>query len=457
VSNIKDENRQRKDYGDINALAESIRRFGIIQPLVLTRRGTDYVLVAGGRRLAACRHLGIVELVHARDFVWREELDNASGKLQLQAVELEENLRRKELHWAEHIAAKQRLFELMQSIHGVGVGFGQGKSGLNDGFSMRKLAAMLGENVSVTSRDLELAGFVKSHPMLATLPTKADAVRKLGVAVTVAAMQIAAKKSSVTQTPTGVSSAGVSPGDGSTVVTPSSIADTVLPSPPVEERWVLYEGLFQDNIEMVADGSVDLVLTDLPYNIGLGDSSASHSAGLGGFSDSDLDISQLCADVAVGSYRVLRDNRFAVFFYGMNYHGVLYDALTTAGFTVDVYPMIWQRDRSAPPDGFARYSKCYDPALIASKGVPRFIRPNLPNLVSIPSVRGPERIHAAQKPVELMEKFILDTTTSGCVILDMFAGSGSTGVAALKNKRKAILFEVEKANCIMIKSRLSVM
>jgi|SRR5690348_1129920 len=138
----------------------------------------------------------------------------------------------------------------------------------------------------------------------------------------------------------------------------------------------------------------------------------------------------------------------------MNYHQVLYDALTTAGFSVDVYPFIWLRDRSAPPDGFARYSKTYDPALIASKGVPRFIRPNLPNSIAIPSVRGGDRLHAAQKPFDLMQKFILDTTTEGCVVLDMFAGSGTTGEAALRNKRKAILFELERHNCVLIKSRL---
>jgi len=450
ISNIKDENRQRKDYGDIQALAESIRRFGIIQPIVLTDSGMEITLVAGGRRLAACRYLGWTELAHARDFIWRKELDDDNGKLQLQAVELEENLRRKELSWPEHIAAKQRLFELMQGIHGVSKGFGAGKSKENDGFSLRKLAAMLGENPSVTSRDLELAGFVRSHPMLASLPTKADAVRKLGVAVTVAAMQIAAKKSSVTSSPKG---------DGTSTIAdimPTQGTPNVEVPAPSEERWKLYEGPFEENIPAVADESVDLVLTDLPYNIGLGDSSASHSAGLGGFSDRGLDIVKLCADVAVHSFRVLRENRFGVFFYGMNYHQELYDALTTAGFTVDVYPFIWLRDRSAPPDGFARYSKCYDPALIASKGVPRFIRPNLPNAVSIPSVRGPERLHAAQKPLGIMQKFVEDMTTPGCVVLDMFAGAGTTGAAALQTGRKAILFELEPANCVMIRSRLGV-
>jgi adenine-specific DNA-methyltransferase len=456
VSTINDTERQRKDYGDVAALAASIKQFGIIQPIVLYRAASgETVLITGGRRLAALRSLGVQELKHGRDFIWREEIDSADGRMRLQAVELEENLRRKELHWSEHIAAKARLFDLMQSIHGVGKGFGAGRTGVNDGFSLRRLAAMLGENHSVTSRDLELASFVAKHPMLATLPTKADAVRKLGVAVTVAAMQNLAKKSVVApQANKSLSeaSSGVASTDGASVEKQSIDASAL--APQHDERWVLYEGRFQDNIASVADESVDLVCTDLPYNIGLGDSAAAHSAGLGQFDDSELDIAQLCADVAVESFRVMRNNRFGVFFYGMNYHQVLYDALVTAGFTVDVYPFIWLRDRSAPPDGFARYRKTYDPALIASKGVPRFVRPNLPNLLAIPSVRGPERIHAAQKPVGIMQKFIEDMTVEGCVVLDMFAGAGTTGVAALRTKRKAILFELEPANCVLIRSQL---
>jgi adenine-specific DNA-methyltransferase len=458
VKDVIDTDRQRKDYGDVADLARSIKQFGIIQPMVIAQRPNGIELVAGGRRLAACRSLGIVNLVHARDFVWRDELSDDSGNLQLQTVELEENLRRKDLAWHETVLAKNRLFELMKSIHGEGKGFGGGRSGVNSGFSLRKLSEMLGENSSVTSRDLQLAGFLAKHPMLAKLPTKADAMRKLGVAITTAAMQNLAKTSQINPSRP-ASAAGNFKGSGlaaSSVAAESigSIQDDAAPVTPQDKRWTLYDGRFEDNIQQVSDTSVDLICTDLPYNIGLGTSSASHSAGLGTFTDDSLDIVQLCADVAVESYRVMRNDRFAVFFYGMNYHQVLYDSLVTAGFTVDVYPFIWLRDRSAPPDGFARYSKTYDPAFVVSKGTPRFIRPNLPNSLAVPSVRGPERLHAAQKPVAIMQKFIEDMTTPNCVVLDMFAGAGTTGVAALRCKRKAILFELEPANCVLIRAQL---
>ena len=458
LSNISDDNRQRKDYGDIDALVKSIREFGIIQPIVLQRvpksdgDGSEklYLLVAGGRRLEALKRIGTTTIRHGMEFVWRDEnLHTPEGSLRLQAVELEENLRRHDLHWSEVIAAKRRLFSLMTKIHGPSRGFGAGRDKSGDGFSLRALASMLGENPSTTSRDLEIAKFVEKHPMIAKLPTKADAVRKLGVAITTAAMAAKAKKSTI------VPESTPKPGIGVVLdAAPGSITCAELAPGPLSQDWILYEGRFQDHIQTIASGSVDLICTDLPYNTGLGTSSASHSAGLSGFSDNFFDITQLCHDTAVESYRVLHDDRFAVFFYGMNYHEILSAALRSSGYVVDPYPFIWLRDRTAPPDGFARYSKSYDPAIVAGKETPRFVRPNLPNSLMVPSVRGSERMHAAQKPVAIMEKFILDMTTEGCVVLDMFAGSGTTGEAALRNKRKVILFELESANCLLIKSRL---
>ena len=47
--------RHRHDMGDIAALAESIRKIGLLNPPVVTRDGN---LVAGARRIAACLLLG---------------------------------------------------------------------------------------------------------------------------------------------------------------------------------------------------------------------------------------------------------------------------------------------------------------------------------------------------------------------------------------------------------------
>lgn len=52
--------------------------------------------------------------------------------------------------------------------------------------------------------------------------------------------------------------------------------------------------------------------------------------------------------------------------------------------------------------------------------------------------------HPTQKPVQLMEFFIQVLTNEGDMVLDPFMGSGSTGVAAKKNKRNFTGVEIDE-------------
>ena len=51
--------------------------------------------------------------------------------------------------------------------------------------------------------------------------------------------------------------------------------------------------------------------------------------------------------------------------------------------------------------------------------------------------------HPTQKPISLMKYFIKLLSNEEEIILDPFMGSGTTGVAALKNNRKFIGIEKE--------------
>lgn len=51
------------------------------------------------------------------------------------------------------------------------------------------------------------------------------------------------------------------------------------------------------------------------------------------------------------------------------------------------------------------------------------------------------RIHPTEKPQELLERIILTATNKNDVILDPFAGSGSTGICSNKLNRRSILIE----------------
>lgn len=65
----------------------------------------------------------------------------------------------------------------------------------------------------------------------------------------------------------------------------------------------------------------------------------------------------------------------------------------------------------------------------------------IPNTITYSGGLGKNRIHPTEKPVEILEYFIELLSNEGDLILDSFAGSGSTGLAARNRNRNCILIE----------------
>lgn len=94
--------RHRKDLGDLGKLANSIEDVGLLNPITLTR---DSRLVAGQRRLEACRLIGW-DTVPVR-FV--DSLDDAARLLR---AERDENTERKEMYPSELASLGEALYEI---------------------------------------------------------------------------------------------------------------------------------------------------------------------------------------------------------------------------------------------------------------------------------------------------------------------------------------------------------
>jgi len=101
ISEIKIEKRIRKDYGDIEGLAQSIKEHGLLQPIVITPDGT---LIAGERRLEAVKLLGWTEIKTCITTV----LDREEQLL----CEIAENEKRKEFTPSERVAYGKELEQI---------------------------------------------------------------------------------------------------------------------------------------------------------------------------------------------------------------------------------------------------------------------------------------------------------------------------------------------------------
>ncbi len=66
-----------------------------------------------------------------------------------------------------------------------------------------------------------------------------------------------------------------------------------------------------------------------------------------------------------------------------------------------------------------------------------------------------EKVHPTQKPIELIEKLITDSTKKGDTVLDPFMGSGTTGVACKNTDRKFIGIEIQEKYFNIAKNRLA--
>jgi len=415
VSTITDAERIRADLGDIDSLATSIKRYGLIQPIVLGHLGDEITLIAGGRRLAALRRLSVTLLQHGVHFVWRDEVDASEDKrLRFKSMEIEENVKRKDLSWQEQVEGKRQLLQIMQAIHGVakpGPTFKDEK-----GFGTNRLAAMLGDSSANTSRDLQLAEAMAQIPGLRNAETKAQAFTQLKILGSVVSMHRNA--------------------------TPNL--------PGVEKSWILHEDDFRKG-GFIGSDSVDLIWTDLPYGADLQNMSLKSSAGAS-FDDTKGTALDLLLPIAHESFRVLRNDRYAVFCFGFDIYPELVKCLQIEGFNVALVPFIWLKNTKSTENPLSMYSNAYEPLLVARKGSPVFLIPGQSNVVNIPVVQ--DRLQVVQKPTDLIKKFLRDMVTPGSTVVDWCAGTGSTGVACHELGMRSILFEKSPSMAAIARARL---
>lgn len=75
------------------------------------------------------------------------------------------------------------------------------------------------------------------------------------------------------------------------------------------------------------------------------------------------------------------------------------------------------------------------------------------NVIHAGMARGEGGLHEAQKPVALMRALIELCVPPGGLVLDPFAGSGTTGVAAIESGRRALLIERDQAHATTARAR----
>lgn len=230
---------------------------------------------------------------------------------------------------------------------------------------------------------------------------------------------------------------------------------------------LLVQGNGRD-LSFIEDNSIDYIVTDHPYDLKSNKGGNRDFAKYKCFQYTKQDFLEKC--------RVLKPGCFLVEFLpdrseeNREYLNQIEEMAIGAGFRY--YAQVpWKKSKGK---NTGRKVKDREDVVFFSKGKARSLRRNakkekedpensyfmsgakkmLPAIFDYPAPSEKERIHQAEKPVQLLEEIIDLISMEQEKGLDQFAGSGVAGVAALNTNRDMILIEEDNETFLKIKERM---
>ena len=206
-------------------------------------------------------------------------------------------------------------------------------------------------------------------------------------------------------------------------------------------------------MKQIASGSVDLVLTDPPYNIARENNfNTMGRAGIDfGEWDKGADILTYIKDVS----RVLNKNGSFVVFNDWKNLGDIAKFAETCGFeTKDMLRL--EKSNPMPRNRNRRYITDFECAIWFTKKGAKWVFNRQDEKYQRPKfVHSIDKgLHPTQKSLKLMEQLVKIHTNDGQIVLDCFMGSGTTGVACVNTGRRFIGIEKDENYFQISKNRI---
>lgn len=393
--------RQRKTVSEdhIKSLALDIMENGLIHPPTVTH---DNILVAGFCRLTAVRALtGDFKFggtIVPRGHIPVIRLDQARTALDLFRIEFAENEKRANLTPVERSAALAHLHRNLEAM----------AKEKGEAWSMQKTAAevvKLEGGDAPPSRQNDVAGEVsdaliidsfKDDPDVASAPTKAAAVK-------------IAKKKMEEQFSQMLGAMSMQEAEGK----------------EVDDTYRVFRGDFRDF--PLEEGAYAGIICDPPYGIGA-DSFGDQSYATGHqYKDDEANALEVARAILLRGFTAVQPGGHCYLFCDIRRWSELKNLAEKAGWYVWPTPLIWDKGMGhAPQPGY--FSRQYEAILFCMKGATRRLTKTSPDVIRIPAQR--DKIHAAQKPVDLYVHLMRLSFLPGERVVDFTTGSGTIFKAA---------------------------
>lgn len=226
----------------------------------------------------------------------------------------------------------------------------------------------------------------------------------------------------------------------------SAIAQRRMAATPNDQVAIeIRKGSCVEILPLLDGGLADLILADPPFGI---------NADTGGFrqrtvhhhnyEDTPEKAREIYQAILLDGFRVAKPMANIFLFCDIDMFPVLKEMAGRIGWVAFRTPIVWQKSHS---EGMAPWQgkgprRTYELIFYATKGQRGLISSPV-DILDFKRVPRHERIHAAQKPVDLLSRIIECSTLPGDFVLDPCCGSGSTLVAARNLRRRGMGIEAD--------------
>ena len=195
----------------------------------------------------------------------------------------------------------------------------------------------------------------------------------------------------------------------------------------------------------IPDGSVDFVLTDIPY-----DAVNRQSNGLRNLDKGKADIITFNLDLFLQEVVRVCKNSICIFC-GKEQFSKIYKFFASQKGTVR--PVIWEKSNPSPMNGQHIYLSGVEMAVWFKKSGAKTFNAHCKNTV-FKYPNGRSKLHPTEKNHELLRDLILDNSNDGDIVFDPCMGSGSHGLVAVQNGRNFIGIELDEGYFQIAKERI---
>lgn len=465
ITQIRIGERIRTDFGDLDELIQSFKdneadkKPRLIHPIVVDN---DYTLIDGGRRLEAHLRAGYTDI----DVAFYECMDEGIRM----RLEVDAN-KHKRFNWREQCLAIERYHR-----------YWEGKA-IQDRieWGLRETGNMLGMVKSNIHYNLLVAPFIrKNDPDICKADSLRDAIailldrkeKEANKRLVELTMKSAPQGAAVLNVELGGKTAPVKAGgdDGFYSSAPAVGGTGYAPgvSAPVDDDETpgvvatapariipLSEMLFKtDCITWMSSRpeSVDHIITDIPYGIDM--DMLNHNNPHGGMKDIDSvrkehdveDNIALFRKFFPAAYATLKPSGFLITWMDQMHWNLMYDLAIAAGFKVQRWPLTWHKTHTCMNQAAnVNFTKNTEIALVCRKGNATLLRPQASSVwTGSNDIEARLLGHPFVKPAGLWTWLYEAVTPRGAVVLDPFAGVGSSTIPAVKYGLRPITCEINE-------------